>query len=451
MARQRPVKGAGSRRSDRRVEDSPRLLSVQVLQQLLQAGRSFSDTLPVAQEHLQDAKQQALLQEFCFGVARWRGRLEAIAGQLLQKPLKKKDADIHLLILLGLYQQIYMRLPDHAAVSETAEAARQLGKPWAVGLVNGVLRSFQRQQTKLLEQADREAASRTAFPDWLLDEIQGGWPDDWQDLLEAENQRPPMTLRVNRQRISRSDYLQALKTAGIEAKPVAAVESAVVLEQPCAVTRLPGFSAGDVSVQDAGAQLAAGLLDLQPGQQVLDACAAPGGKSCHILESVADISLTALDVDDTRLQRVADNLNRLNLNATLVQGDAAAPEGQWAEQRYDRILLDVPCSATGVIRRHPDIKWLRRPDDIARLAALQARILDAIWPLLAPGGLLLYATCSLLPQENEEQVRGFLSRTDDAVERPIEASWGVTRALGRQTLPGRQTMDGFYYACLEKR
>lgn len=451
MARQRPVKGARPRRSDKRAEDNPRLAAVRVLQQLLQEGRSFSDTLPAAQGRLQDVSQQALLQEFCFGVARWRGRLDAIAAQLLQKPLKKKDADIHLLILLGLYQQIYMRLPDHAAVSETAEAARQLGKLWAVGLVNGVLRSFQRQQAELLEQADRQAASRTAFPGWLLKEVQNGWPDDWQDLLEAENQRPPMTLRVNRRRISRLDYLQALKAAGIEARPVESVESAVVLEQPCAVSRLPGFSAGDVSVQDAGAQLAAGLLDLQPRQRVLDACAAPGGKSCHILESAAEIDLTALDIDNLRLQRVAENLHRLNLSATLVQGDAAAPQGDWAKQRYDRILLDVPCSATGVIRRHPDIKWLRRADDIPRLVVLQARILDAIWPLLAPGGLLLYATCSLLPQENEEQIKRFLSVTADAAERSIEAGWGVARVVGRQTLPGQQTMDGFYYVCLEKR
>ena len=217
------------------------------------------------------------------------------------------------------------------------------------------------------------------------------------------------------------------------------------------VTTLPGFKEGDFSVQDAGAQLAATLLNLRPGLRVLDACAAPGGKSCHILELGEDIELTAIDIDARRLERVEENLQRLKLSATVATGDAAHPDGEWARQQYDRILLDVPCSATGVIRRHPDIKWLRREEDIDQLAILQSTIIDAIWPLLAPGGLLLYATCSLLPQENELQVEQFLARSADAREVHIKAQWGVARSVGRQTLPSETHMDGFYYARLEKR
>jgi len=442
---------AKQRSKQRQRPATARLLAIEVMQQLLQDGRSLSDALPVAQQRLDDPKDQALLQEFCFGMARWFARLDAVAGQLLQKKLKRKDFDIQLLILLGLYQLIYMRLADHAAVSQTAESARQLGKSWAVGLINGVLRNFQRQNVVLLEQADKSQTARFSSPEWLLQRIQKSWPDRWQALLDAANQRPPMTLRVNQAHLSREAYLLQLQQLSIEGDATAEPSSAVVLEKPRPVQALPGFVEGDFSVQDAGAQLAATLLDLKPGQQILDACAAPGGKSCHILEWVSDAELTAMDIDARRLERVQENLQRLKLNATLVVGDAAKPEGEWTTQQYDRILLDVPCSATGVIRRHPDIKWLRREEDIAQLAQLQSQILDAIWPLLKPGGLMLYATCSLLPDENEQQVSQFLARTDDAAERPIKASWGHAKTVGRQTLPGEAMMDGFYYATLERR
>jgi 16S rRNA (cytosine967-C5)-methyltransferase len=428
-----------------------RLLAIEVMQQLLQDGRSLSDTLPIAQQRLEEPKDQALLQEFCFGMARWFARLDAVAGELLQKKLKRKDFDIQLLILLGLYQLIYMRLADHAAVSQTAESARQLGKSWAVGLINGVLRNFQRGDVALLERADASQIARFSSPKWLLQRVQHSWPDRWQALLDAANQRPPMTLRINETHLSREAYLLQLQQQSIEADIVAECPSAVVLKKPRPVQMLPGFVEGDFSVQDAGAQLAATLLDLKPRQRILDACAAPGGKSCHILELASDAELTAMDIDARRLERVKENLQRLKLNATLVTGDAVKPEGVWAEQQYDRILLDVPCSATGVIRRHPDIKWLRREEDIAQLAQLQSQILDAIWPLLKPGGLMLYATCSLLPDENEQQISQFLARTADAAERPINVTWGHAKTVGRQTLPGEAMMDGFYYATLEKR
>jgi 16S rRNA (cytosine967-C5)-methyltransferase len=302
----------------------------------------------------------------------------------------------------------------------------------------------------LLSAVDADPVARYAHPQWLLQEIRRRWPDRWQEILQAANARPVMSLRVNLGRVSRQDYFEKLGAAAVPARPIKGVASGLVLDRPLEVTGLPGFSEGQVSVQDGGAQLAAGLLDLQPGQQVLDACAAPGGKSCHILELEPAVRLTAVDQDQTRLQRVRENLQRLDLSAGVFVGDAAAPVGEWAATRYDRILLDVPCSATGVIRRHPDIKLLRRAGDIPALAELQSRILSKVWQLLKPGGILLYATCSLLPQENEQQIEHFLAGRDDARERPIEATWGHACEYGRQTLPGEDSMDGFYYAVLQR-
>ncbi len=356
-----------------------------------------------------------------------------------------------MLILLGLYQLIYMRTPPHAAVGETVEAAHLLNKKWAVGLINAVLRRFQRESESLLAKVDKVDAARYATPPWLLELLQGAWPGEWREIVTQANGHPPMSLRVNLSRIGRDDYLNQLHQREIAAQPIPYTEAGLYLEQPLNVGELPGFDDGLVSVQDGGAQLAAPLLDLQAGQQLLDVCAAPGGKSCHILEIAPQgVVLTALDIDPQRLERVEQNLTRLGLSAKVSQGDAAAPEGEWAESAYDRILLDVPCSATGVIRRHPDIKLLRRAGDIATLVATQQQILDAVWPLLKRGGMLLYATCSLLPQENDQQMTRFLGRHEDAREQPINASWGHQCPVGRQTLPGESTMDGFFYACLEK-
>jgi 16S rRNA (cytosine967-C5)-methyltransferase len=416
----------------------------------VEKGRSLRDLLPQAHGSV-EVRDRGLLQELCYGTLRWYLRLQAITQQLIERPLKQRDREIELLILVGLYQQLYMRLPQHAAVAATVEGARLLGRPWAVGLVNGVLRRFQREREQLLAIIDREPIARFSHPDWLLTAISQGWPEQWQAILEAANSRPPMSLRVNLGRINRQEYLQQLSAATIAARPLSDIPSALVLEQPVEVGVLPGFADGLVSVQDGGAQLAAGLLDLQPGQSVLDVCSAPGGKSCHILELEPEVSLTAVDVDQDRLALVQDNLQRLGLNARVVLGDAIDPEGEWAQMdSYDRILLDVPCSATGVIRRHPDIKLLRRPEDLERLVSVQRKLLSTVWPLLKPGGILLYATCSLLPQENEQQVEWFLCQQGDARERPIEAEWGHRRTIGRQTLPGEATMDGFYYASLEK-
>ncbi len=290
-----------------------------------------------------------------------------------------------------------------------------------------------------------------SHPDWLIKQIEQDWPQQAQQILLENNQQPPMALRVNLARISRDQYLQQLSEQGIEAVAVSFCPSAIILDKPVAVDLLPGFAEGLVSVQDTAAQLAAGLLDVQAGHRVLDVCAAPGGKTAHILEHQPQLKeLVAVDVDESRMQRVSDTLQRLKLPATLVVGDAANPQDWWDGQLFDRILLDAPCSALGVIRRHPDIKLLRRAEDIKPLQALQKNILHAVWPLLAPGGIMLYATCSILKQENEQQIDAFLAEHPDAVELPIDAAWGFAGSHGRQIMTGESAMDGFYYARLGK-
>ncbi len=414
-------------------------------------GGSLSDVLA---SHLPDvaAQDRALVQELSYGVLRWWLRLQWIVQKLLKKPLKKKDQDLQCLITVGLYQLLYMRTPPHAAVAETVEGARGLGKPWASGLINGVLRSFLRSQDDLLATLSKDISADLSYPQWLVDAIQLARPERWREILQQANQRPPMSLRVNLKRCTRAEYIEMLQAESITSRPIADVESGLVLDQARDVFELPGFTEGLVSVQDGGAQLAAGLMRLEPGQEVIDLCAAPGGKTCHIMETAPDnISVTAVDISAERLQKVKENLDRIGLTARLYAGDAAKPDGEWAEIKYDRILLDVPCSATGVIRRHPDIKLLRRPGDIRSLTELQRQIFSSAWALLKPGGLLLYATCSLLQQENEEQIEYFLSNNGDASELPIDDGWGQARSHGRQTLPGDDSMDGFFYARLLKQ
>ena len=434
-----------------------RSLAASCLMQIMQHGRSLSVVLDEHLTMLPIGHERALAQELCYGVLRWLPRLQLLASQLLQKPLKKKDADVYALILIGLYQALYMRIPAHALVTETVAATSALKKPWAKGLVNALLRSFQRQQEALLSSAEKDAQAQSAHPLWLLDRLKQAWPSDWKAIVDANNQRPPMTLRINVLKQSRDAYLLRLKEAEINAQAVDGVESAIELESPLDVARLPGFEQGDVSVQDAAAQLAAGLLDLAPGQRVLDACTAPGGKACHILESEPGIAtLVAVDRDEKRLQRVAKNMARLGLQAEIVAADVSEPSQWWDGQLFDRILVDAPCSATGVIRRHPDIKCLRRDSDIAQLVQQQARILKALWPLLKANGRLVYATCSVFPEENSEQIKAFIDAHSDAREVEIVANWGQDQTedeaiCGRQILTGDNGMDGFYYACLLKQ
>lgn len=412
-------------------------------------GQSLSDALPLRSRAVPD-NNRALAAELAYGVCRWQPRLQPLALGLLRKPPKAKDRDVLALLMVGLHQLLNMRTPAHAAVGETAGAARALGKAWAVDLVNASLRTFQRESDTRLAQVDADPAARRALPDWLHAAIAQAWPEQLDAIADACVQHPPMTLRVNRRQTDARGYAAQLLTADIDARPLPGLPDALRLSTPVDVARLPGFDHGAVSVQDAGAQLAAALLDAQPGQRVLDACAAPGGKTAHLLEQVDNLHMTAVDIDPARLERVADTLRRLGLDAELAAVDAAQPPAQWLDLPFDRILLDAPCSATGVLRRHPDIRQLRRPQDIPALAQRQAALLDALWPCLKPGGKLLYVTCSILPMENVQQIEAFMQRHRDATVLPLPDAWGHAQAVGRQTLPGEATMDGFYYALLER-
>jgi len=428
-----------------------RACAARVLVRVITDGRSLSDALPAAVQPLADPRQRALVQELSYGTLRWYYRLDALLQRLLQKPLKQRDADVRCVLLTGLYQLDQLAMPQRVAVNETVQATRALNKQWASGLVNAVLRNYQRQAAELDEAIVAEEVASYAHPAWLIERLQSDWPRDWERMLVANNERPPFSLRVNRQRMTRAEYMETLADQLLGAVPLEHTVTGVKLEKPVPVEMLPGFAAGYVSVQDGAAQLAVGLLDLHPGQRVLDACAAPGGKTAHILESQRGLAMvTAVDVEPRRLTRIGENLSRLSLHADLVQGDAGEPSAWWDGQAYDRILLDVPCSATGVIRRHPDIKLLRKPSDIAHLVSVQARLLQAMWPLLSSGGMLLYCTCSVLADENSGQIASFLKTNADAAELPIDAVWGRECRHGRQVFPGENEMDGFYFACLTR-
>jgi 16S rRNA (cytosine967-C5)-methyltransferase len=415
-------------------------------------GRSLSEALAAPQVlALDDGRDRALVQELSYGALRLLPRLEALAASLMHRPIKAADRAVEALILIGLYQLVTTRIPPHAAVAATVAAARSPARPWAAGLVNALLRRYEREGAEIETRIAAVPQVRWLFPDWLLHRLQAAWPEHWTAICDASNAHPPMTLRINRLRTDRDTYAGLLAAAGIACRPLPHTDAAIQLDTPIATSRLPGFDDGLVSVQDGGAQLAADLLAAQPGERVLDACAAPGGKTTHILERAGNhLDLTAMDTDPQRLARVAEGLARLGLSAHTCVGNATRPQGAWASGQYRRILLDVPCSATGVIRRHPDIKWLRRDSDIPQLAALQGRILDAVWPLLAPGGALVYCTCSLLPEENQDQIASFLARTLDAVPSPIAADWGLAIGPGRQTLPEPRGMDGLFYARVTK-
>ena len=432
-----------------------RLVAARVLSRVLQDGQSLTAALDQAFSGIEASKDRAFIQALCYGVCRQFHRLDFILSQLLDKPLK--DADVKALALVGLYQLNFMRVKPHAAVSETVLAARK--KPWAKSLLNAVLRTYLREQEGLENKAEKFQSAAVSHPAWLIKQIEQDWPDLAKQILLENNLQPPLVLRVNLAKTSCEQYLHLLAEQDIAAEAVNFCPSAIRLDKPVQVDLLPGFAEGLASVQDTAAQLAAGLLAVQPGQRVLDVCAAPGGKTAHILESQPQLAeLVAVDIDEARMQRVSENLQRLNLSAKLVVGDAANPATWWDGKLFDRILLDAPCSALGVIRRHPDIKILRRAEDIGQLQALQKAILQAIWPLLAPGGAMVYATCSILKQENEHQIQAFLTANADAIELPLfpnaseeTADWGVAGVCGRQIITGESAMDGFYYAKIGKR
>ncbi|WP_038158551.1 16S rRNA (cytosine(967)-C(5))-methyltransferase RsmB [Trabulsiella guamensis] len=422
-----------------------RSLAAQAVEQVVENGQSLSNVLPPLQQKVSD-KDKALLQELCFGVLRTLSQLEWLINKLMSRPMTGKQRTIHYLIMVGFYQLIYTRIPPHAALAETVEGAVAIKRPLLKGLINGVLRQFQRQQDVLLD-AFAQSESRSLHPSWLLKRLQSAYPQQWEAIIEANNQRPPMWLRVNRNHHSRDAWLALLEEAGHKGFTHPDYPDAIRLASPLPVHALPGFEEGWVTVQDASAQGCMTFLAPENGEQILDLCAAPGGKTTHILEAASNAQVMAVDVDEKRLSRVYDNLKRLGMKAQVKQGDGRYP-AQWCDGiQFDRILLDAPCSATGVIRRHPDIKWLRRDRDIPELAGLQREILDAVWPHLKSGGTLVYATCSILPEENSEQIRAFLERTPDAVL----SGTGTPDNPGKQNLPAAEEGDGFFYAKLIKK
>ena len=469
-----------------------RIATVQILLRLhKQKGSLASEVHRYTNEF--DDQEKRLTQELCYGTCRWYFFLEKQLSELLKKPLKAKDHDIHLVLLLGLYQLQFTRVAPHAAINETVNVVLFFRKQWAKKLVNGVLRSYQRELEKnapnnaeadendngesistasgIANTANTETLNtlrlsdhQQSHPVWLQKAIGRSWPEHKLAIFTANNQHPPFTLRVNQQHTSADDYLASLNTlsslqsqqsdSGATKTPFSPV--GITLARATDVTALPHFAQGHVSVQDEAAQLSAQLLQLAPQQRVLDACCAPGGKTCHIGEHEPALSkLVALDLEERRLTRVRENLERLAINAEVICGDGIQPSTWWDGEKFDRILLDAPCSATGVIRRHPDIKLLRTPEAVEELAALQLSLLHALWPLLEEGGILVYATCSVLPQENTQVVEQFIqqqqSRENNIVHDVIDATWGLEQPYGRQLLPQTNGHDGFYYARLIKR
>ncbi len=431
-----------------------RAAAAQVVDAVASEGQSL-DTAITAYESQLPPDERPLLRMLAYGTLRYHWRLQEWIGELVNRPLRRRDSVINALLAVGLYQLWDTRIPDHAAVSQTVEAVRRLRRPKLAGLVNACLRRFGREGI-----ADRPAGgdeSRFNHPQWLIDRLRRDWPDDADEVLEANNERAPMWLRVNASRATALEYRGRLAAEGIEATLLEGIPDAVRLSEPQGVDDLPGFADGDVSVQDAAAQLAGRWLMRDKPRRVLDACAAPGGKSGHVLELGGDeVRLTAIDNDAKRLDRVRENHARIGADATIVLGDASKPGEWWDGTPFDAILLDAPCSATGVIRRHPDIKVLRRDTDIEALGELQAGILRSLWPLLAPGGRLLYVTCSVLAAENDDVVQAFLEANGDAVEETVLPNNNIRdlmrrKACGYQVLPGTADLDGFYYACLVKK
>jgi 16S rRNA (cytosine967-C5)-methyltransferase len=453
---------------------TPRLIATQIMTQLLKQKGSLASLLPQSTKEL-SSQEQSFVKELCYGCCRWYPVINEVLGQLLKQKLKAKDADIKAILVLGIYQLEFLRTAEYAAINESVNAANYFKKQWAKKLVNAVLRGFQRDQQVIFAKAKQKNQSN--HPQWLETEIKNAWPTYATAIFAANNQAPPLTLRVNQQQYSRAQYMQRLKDADIDASVASVSESGLYLHSPMAVTALPDFAEGAVSVQDEAGQLAAKLLKLKPNLRVLDACCAPGGKTCHIGETEPRLKkIVALDIEARRLDRVEANLKRLNITADVVCGDACEPDSWWDGEKFDRILLDAPCSATGIIRRQPDIKLLRELEHVKTLSQLQYRLVCALWPLLADDGIFLYATCSILPQENTKIMQQFLDSTADACIDPIifdsdthitdanrldsMPDFGVAQSFGQQLLPIANTLeqavvsnrghDGFYYCRLKK-
>ena len=415
--------------------NNDRLDALNILMHVIRDKTTLSQQLPPNNAY------SSLTKEICFGVCRHYIHLQSLADQYLDK--RPKDLDVWILLLIGLYQLDFLNIPKYAVVQETVAITTTINKLWAKNFINAILRAYCRESTTNLMHYNH--------PAWLKKRIMRDWPEHWQNIFAENDKHPPMTLRVNIQKNTTTNYIKRLTENNIQAQEHPYAKEALILDKPCSVHELPGFSDGDVSVQDAAAQLAVSLLQLKPNLRVLDACCAPGGKLCHILETQVDLAeCIGLDLEKQRLKRTEDNLNRLNLHASLIQGDATKPDTWWDGIAFDRILLDAPCSAIGVIRRHPDIKLLRSTEEINTIAELQYKILNALWPLLAIDGILVYATCSITNQENTQQIQRFITEHADALYIPQNLPWGYQTSYGQQILPGMDNMDGFFYSVIQK-
>ena len=426
-----------------------RALAAQALAEVALRGASLRDATERYAPRMADPRDRALFTALLSDGARWWLRFDPALDRLLDKPLRQKEPAVHALLVLGLVQLEILELPDYAAVAATVQAARALQRPRLAGLVNAVLRRWQRERAELLAALDAKPQTRHAHPAWLAKAIARDWPAQADTVMAADNVEPPLMLRANRRRTTREALLERLLAAGYVAEPHAWLADGIVLPHSADVTRMPGFAEGQFAVQDGAAQIAADLADIHDGLRILDACAAPGGKACHALER-ADVALTAVEFDAGRAARIRQNLERLGLSAELVIGDAGQTEGWWDGRPFDRILIDAPCSATGVLRRRPDVRLHRRESDVPALAAQQKRILDALWPLLAPGGRLIYVTCSLLKAENEAVVQALLADRPEARAVAFALPAGQAAGVGWQILPGDGDLDGMYYAVLER-
>lgn len=438
------------------IQHSARQIAIKVITNILLEHGSLSTQLArhqadVANEHI------PLLKELCFGVCRQYPTLNSVALSLLAHPFEEKDTDLYATLLLGLYQLSYMNTPDHAAVHETVEACRLLKKDWATKLMNAVLRRYQREEQDILDNLSSMPSIEYNQPKWFVKRINKHWAEDLEQIIEASNTHPPMCLRVNESCVSRETYQKMLKEQGIESDTGSFSASSLYLKSAVRVGQLPNFEEGFVSVQDEAAQLSAHILSPSSGEKILDACAAPGGKTGHLLEKGKGIELTAVELEPWRMEKIESNLERLGYSAHLICADAGDLDAWWEGEQFDKILLDVPCSATGVIRRNPDIKINRKPADINELVVIQRDILTQVWKTLKPGGFMLYATCSLMPEENEQQVHQFLETQLNAKERPLntlndhtDIEWGKEVSHGRQLFPTLESHDGFYYCLLQK-
>lgn len=427
-----------------------RLIAAQIISDVFK-GQSLSQLLTVDFDKSQQlsSRDTAFVKMLCYGVCRFYPQLSLILQKLLTKPLSHRDEEIRALLLVGLFQLMHTRVPIHAVLFETVNAAGMSKKPWAKSLTNAILRNYLRKKEVFNHEVTANLAAQFSHPQWMIDAIKTDWQEQWENILIANNTQPPMSLRVNQLQTTREDYLKEC-----DGQAISATVSGVTLQTPVAIAELPGFKQGKVTVQDGAAQLAAELLQLAPGLRVLDACAAPGGKLTHILEMEPKLSYClAIDKDPLRVKSIQENLARLNLHADCLTKDAALLKDDWqGKQLFDRILCDAPCSGIGVIRRHPDIKILRKLADISAYGKQQLRLLKALWPLLNKDGILLYVTCSILRKENEKVMQAFMNSHLDAVEETIAMDFAIPCAIGRQLLPGNaHNLDGFYYARLRKR